>query len=71
MVMKKEFIGKYLNADENIFLERSPLRNAAADGEMVVYRHEGFWQCMDNQREYMLLNELWNSRKAPWKKYWK
>ena len=71
MVMKKEFVSEYLAADENLFLERTPLRGAASDGKMGVFRHEGFWQCMDNQCEYILLNELWNKRKAPWTKYWK
>lgn len=71
MVMKKEFVHRYLSADEKLFLERAPLQNAAADREMGVYRHEGFWQCMDNQREYTLLNKMWDSGKAPWKKYWK
>jgi glucose-1-phosphate cytidylyltransferase len=71
MVMKKEFVSEYLTDDENMFLERTPLQGVVSDGKMGVYRHEGFWQCMDNQREYMLLNELWNKRKAPWTKYWK
>ena len=71
MVMKKEFVSEYLTDDENIFLERTPLQGVASDGKMGVYRHEGFWQCMDNQREYIMLNELWNKRKAPWTKYWK
>ena len=47
------------------------MRRAAADGEMTVYRHEGFWQCMDNQREYWKLNDLWSRGDAPWTKYWK
>lgn len=71
MAVKREFVKKYLLDDEQLFLERSPLQNAAKDGDMAVYRHEGFWQCMDNQREYTLLNELWKSGQAPWTKYWK
>ena len=71
MVIKKDFVSNYLTADKNVFLERAPLQSAANNGEMGVYRHEGFWQCMDNQREYIMLNELWNSGRAPWKKYWK
>jgi len=70
MVVKKEFITRYLADDEDLFLERTPLRQAASDGEMSVCRHEGFWQCMDNQREYMLLNSLWENNRAPWTKYW-
>jgi len=71
MVMEKEFIRKYIRTDENEYLERRPMQLAAADGDMAVYRHDGFWQCMDNQREYALLNAMWESGKAPWTKYWK
>lgn len=70
MVMKRDFVRKYLADDETLFLEQKPLQSAAADGEMSVYRHEGFWQCMDNPREYTLLNGLWESGNAPWTKFW-
>ena len=39
----------------------------AEEGQLDAYRHEGFWQCMDTQREKKLLEELWESGKAPWK----
>ena len=71
MVVKKEFLARYVTDDENMFFERVPMSNAAADGNMGVYRHDGFWQCMDNQREYNMLNDMWNRKKAPWTKYWK
>ena len=70
MAVKKDFVKKYLTGDESLFLERAPLQSAASDGEMGVFRHEGFWQCMDNQREYTLLNNLWESGHAPWTKFW-
>lgn len=70
MVMEKEFVRQYLHADENEYLERQPMQSAAAGGDLAVYRHDGFWQCMDNQREYALLNNLWDSGDAPWTKYW-
>jgi len=70
MVLKKEFIARYLNGEDEQFFEQAPMVNSAKDGSMAVYRHEGFWQCMDNQREYQLLNQLWDSGKAPWTKYW-
>jgi len=38
---------------------------------MRAFRHEGFWQCMDNPREYELLNRLWAAGNAPWTKFWK
>ncbi len=47
-------------------LEAEPMRQLARGGEMMMYPHDGFWQCMDTYRDYVLLNELWNSGKAPW-----
>ena len=43
------------------------MHSAAAKGQMTVYKHEGFWQCMDTPREHALLNELWAAGKSPWK----
>ena len=50
---------------------KTAMAEIAADGEMRAFKHEDFWQCMDNPREYTLLNNLWNSGSAPWTKYWK
>jgi len=47
-------------------LEDGMLSGLAKRGELAVYRHEGFWQCMDTYRETQLLNEMWRSGKAPW-----
>jgi glucose-1-phosphate cytidylyltransferase len=58
---------EYLTADEGCYLEREPLERLAADGELMVYRHEGFWQCMDTYRELTILNELWERGMPPWK----
>ena len=71
MVMDRRFIAKYLENREDTFLEREPVSECVADGQMGVFRHEGFWQCMDNQREYNMLNAMWNSASAPWTKFWK
>jgi len=60
-------IWKYLSTDPALVLEREPLQRLAADGELHAYHHTGFWQPMDTQREYALLNDLWASGKAPWK----
>lgn len=67
MVIDRAFIGKFLTADAKMFFEQKPMHDAAAKGQMTVYRHEGFWQCMDTPREHALLNELWALNKAPWK----
>lgn len=71
MVLKKSFIGKYTFDREDLIFEHSPMQKAAGDGNIAAYRHDGFWQCMDNPREYHLLNELWEKGDAPWTKYWK
>lgn len=70
MVLKKSFVKKYLNDDQNLIFERTPMYDAVRNNQMAAYVHEGFWQCMDIQREYDYLNELWNSGNAPWK-VWK
>lgn len=56
----------YLEDDRTV-LEQKPMRALAKDGELMSYYHEGFWQCMDTKREKDLLEELWDSGKAPWK----
>lgn len=71
MVVSKGFVRSYLTKSKTMFFEQRPMNRAAADGQMTVYRHEGFWQCMDTPREYELLNRLWKQGKAPWKKIWK
>jgi glucose-1-phosphate cytidylyltransferase len=56
----------YLDGDSCI-LERKPLELLAADGQLMAYRHEGFFYAMDTYREYQYLNELWNTGSPPWK----
>ena len=56
----------YIEGDATVF-EREPLMKLSKDGELMAYRHEGFWQCMDTQREKEKLEKLWASGKAPWK----
>ena len=58
----------YLSSDADIW-EQQPLRGLAADGELMAYEHQGFWQPMDTLRDKHLLEELWASGKAPWKKW--
>jgi glucose-1-phosphate cytidylyltransferase len=56
----------YIEGDETVF-EREPLERLARDGQLMAYRHEGFWQCMDTLRDVRLLESLWESGRAPWK----
>lgn len=56
----------YLDGDESV-LEREPMEQLAEAGELMAYRHRGFWQPMDTQRERDLLETLWVAGDAPWK----
>lgn len=58
----------YLSGDDCI-LEREPLERLARDGELMAFRHEGFFFPVDTYREYQMLNELWDSGEAPWKRW--
>lgn len=57
----------YLSDDRSTVLEGQPLEALAADGQLMAYRHEGFFQPMDTYREFQYLNDLWDSGRAPWK----
>lgn len=59
-------IFQYMEDDATIF-EKTSLTEIAAKGELVAYRHDGFWQCMDTLREKQKLEEMWTKQKAPWK----
>jgi len=56
----------YIEGDETTF-EREPLERLASDGQLVAYKHDGFWQCMDTLRDVRLLESYWQSGEAPWK----
>ena len=51
---------------QDVPFERAPLERLAADGELMAFRHDGFFQPMDTIREKRLLKELWDSGHAPW-----
>ena len=55
-----------IDGDETL-LEREPLERAASMGQLMAYRHDGFWQCMDTKRDHELLEKLWAKKIAPWK----
>jgi len=57
---------EYIRGDETIW-ERDPVERLAHDGQMMGFRHAGFWSCMDTLKEKNYLEELWSSGKAPWK----
>ena len=53
--------------DSDVFFEKEPIDKAIAMNDVHAYTHNGFWQCMDNLKEYEYLNDLWKSGNAPWK----
>lgn len=59
-------IADYIEGDQTI-LERGPLETLVSEGQLAVYQHPGFWQCMDTVRERELLEQLWAGGSPPWK----
>lgn len=59
---------KYLGGDDTVW-EQQPLQRLADDGQLMAFEHQGFWQPMDTLRDKHLLEELWASGNAPWKKW--
>jgi glucose-1-phosphate cytidylyltransferase len=68
-VFERAFLD-YIPDDANCIMEKGPLEELARDGQLMAYRHPGFWQAMDTYREFVYLNELWDRGEAPWK-IWK
>ena len=66
-VFEKE-IFDYIEGDVTT-LEKEPLERLAREGELMAYHHDGFFFAMDTFREYQVLNDLWKSGNAPWKKW--
>lgn len=67
MVLNPE-VFDYIEGDQTSF-EREPLEAIARQGELMSYRHTGYWQCMDTKKEKETLEKLWAEGKAPWKKW--
>lgn len=68
MVAEPELFN-YLHGDDCIF-ERTPMKKLSEEGNLNAYKHNGFWQCMDTQRDKFLLEEMWEKGTPPWK-LWK
>jgi glucose-1-phosphate cytidylyltransferase len=65
MVCEPQFFD-YIRDDTSV-LEKEPLERVAKEGQLMAYKHEGFWQCMDTVREKEQLEKMWSSGTAPWK----
>lgn len=59
----------YITEGDSAIFEKAPLENLVKDGKMHSYKHTGFWKPMDTLRDNTELNEMWDSGKAPWKKW--
>jgi len=57
----------YITEGDSVVFEQTPLQNLAKDGELVTFKHNGFWKPMDTLKDKNDLNDLWNKNKAPWK----
>lgn len=69
MVFEADAVRRYLPPEGDFMLEREPLSKLAADGQLSAYIHKGFWQPMDTPRERELLDRLWKTGSAPWKRW--
>jgi len=58
----------YIEGDDTQW-EKAPMEQLAKDGQLMAYRHTGFWQCMDTLRDKQLLQELWDQGNAPWRSW--
>ena len=56
---------EYVEGDETVW-EHGPIERLAKEGQLMGYRHHGFWSCMDTLKEKNILDEIWNSGNAPW-----
>ncbi len=65
MVLNKKVL-EYVK-DDTIMFERQPMEQIADEGQMMCFKHDGFWQCMDTMKDKDTLEGLWQSKKAPWK----
>lgn len=67
MVLEPE-IFRYIEGDDTVF-EKEPLEQLVEKKQLMSYMHKGFWQCMDNAREKLMLDNMLSSNCAPWKKW--
>ena len=66
MVLDPE-VFDYIDERDNVVFEQEPLENLSKNRQLVAYKHNGFWQCMDTQRDKIKLEKIWKTGNAPWK----
>ena len=62
------YIFEYIDGDDTVF-EKRPMEKLAEEGQLMAYRHRGFWKCMDTQRDRKQLEDLIAGKNAPWMKW--
>ena len=67
MVFNTGVIDKYFREGEDLILESEVLPDMVKDRSLGIFKHEGFWHCIDTPREYSILNAMWDQGDAPWK----
>ncbi|HEY4852395.1 MAG TPA: sugar phosphate nucleotidyltransferase [Streptosporangiaceae bacterium] len=66
-VLEQAAVERYIPADRDVMFEEDPIREMAADGELMAYRHDGYWQPVDTPKELAAARGEWDSGDAPWK----
>ena len=66
-VLEKAAVERYIPVDRDVMFEEDPIRELAADGELMAYRHDGYWQPVDTPKELAMARGEWDSGNAPWK----
>lgn len=66
-VLEREVIDRYIPVDRDLMLEEEPIREMVADGQLMAFRHDGYWQPIDTPKDLAAADALWSSDGAPWK----
>ena len=66
-VLKPEVFSYLPDKSDSVMWENEPLRQIASDGELMAYKHHGFWKCMDHLRDMNALETIWNSKDCQWR----
>ena len=59
-------IFNYISNDEDLIFEKDPMNKLVNENNLMLFKHDGFWQPMDTSREFKILNSLYEENKAPW-----
>jgi glucose-1-phosphate cytidylyltransferase len=67
IVLEREAVEKFTSDDPTVMFEEQPVRDLAAAGELMAYRHDGFWLPVDTPKELATVRQRWDNEAAPWK----